>query len=104
MPCEYNYRPDHCMYMNICNVSVDGIKVIHGNRGYFHSNKQPLFRTIYEAVESYQLGQNEYNEFLVPLREALQDPVIVKTNCGKISKDVLLIANKVFQKEFVGPA
>lgn len=100
MPCEYNYRPDHCMYMSICNASVDGIKIMHGNRGYFHSNKQPLFRAAFEAIESYQLGNNPYSDFLMPLHDALQDPIVTESNCGKVSKEVLLLANKIFNNEY----
>lgn len=87
------------MYMNICNASVGGIKILHGNRGYFHSNKQPLFRTTFEAIQSYQIGNNPYNYFLLPLRIALQDPIIAGSNCGKVSNEVLLTANKLFTRD-----
>ncbi|TMW46210.1 hypothetical protein DOY81_008712 [Sarcophaga bullata] len=100
MPCEYNYRPDHCMYMSICNVSMEGIKVMHGNRGYFHSNKQPLFRVTFEAVESFQFNNNPYTDFLVPLQEAMQSPTVTESNCGKVSKELLLLANKIFKNEY----
>lgn len=100
MPCEYNYRPDHCMYMSICNVSADGLKIMHGNRGYFHSNKQPLFRVTFEAVESFQFDNNPYADFLVPLQAALQNPIVTESNCGKVSKELLLYANKIFKNEY----
>lgn len=100
MPCEYNYRPDHCMYMSICNTSHTGIKLIHGNRGYFHSNKQPLFKAIYSAIESYQLGTNAYTNFLLPLRSALTERTVNESTCGKIARDSLLVANQLFGKTF----
>lgn len=100
MPCEYNYRPDHCMYMSICNATTEGIKVMHGNRGYFHSNKQPLFKAVFEAIESFQLGGNPYGDFLVPLQEALQSPIVMKSNCGKVTNEVLQLAKKIFKNEY----
>lgn len=50
LPCEMNYRPDHCMYMSLCP-AINGIKLIHGNRGYFHkAESQPVFSQIYDAI------------------------------------------------------
>jgi len=100
MPCEYNYRPDHCMYMSICNMSQTGVKVIHGNRGYFHSDRQPLFKSIYGAMENYQLGSNANTEFLMPLHAALSIPSIKNSSCGKISNEVLKVANAVITKRY----
>lgn len=53
LPCEFNYRPDHCMYeaMSLCP-SHDGIKLIHGNRGYFHKpESQPIFSQIFNTIQ-----------------------------------------------------
>jgi UDP-xylose:glucoside alpha-1,3-xylosyltransferase len=50
MPCEFNYRPDHCMYTSLCNVE-NGVKVIHGSRGSFHKIDQPVFSTIYDSIQ-----------------------------------------------------
>lgn len=53
LTCDYNYRPDHCMYTSQCGIE-DGVKVLHGNRGYFHKlegGKQGIFREIYNAIE-----------------------------------------------------
>lgn len=94
-PCEYNYRPDHCMYMSVCNAS-NGVQIMHGNRGYFHSDKQPVFSTIYRAMESYQLGKDPYRQFLLPLEEALADDFVVNSNCGKVIHQLLLKTKKIF--------
>lgn len=52
LSCEYNYRPDHCMYISLCKGAVNGIKVIHGNRGYFHKpENQPIFSQIYYSFQ-----------------------------------------------------
>ncbi|XP_030371335.1 glucoside xylosyltransferase 1 isoform X2 [Scaptodrosophila lebanonensis] len=101
IPCEYNYRPDHCMYMSICTSSQKGIKIIHGNRGYFHSDKQPLFRIIYEAIEKYQVGTSPYQNFLLPLQSSLIQQNINDSNCGKISNQAVLIANNLFINEYL---
>ncbi|XP_039968479.1 glucoside xylosyltransferase 1 isoform X1 [Bactrocera tryoni] len=94
LPCQYNYRPDHCMYISVCNVSVEGIKLMHGNRGYFHSNKQPLFKAVYETVESYKIDSNPYLNFVIPLKASLN--VVKETSCGLLTEETILIANKIF--------
>lgn len=92
MPCQYNYRPDHCMYLSVCNAS-DGIRILHGNRGYFHSNKQPIFNIIFKAIESYKLEDNSYENLILPLeKEILINDSILTSNCGKVSKQFLIRA------------
>jgi len=51
--CEWNYRPDHCMYMSNCHAAeLHGVSVLHGCRRAFHIDKWPVFRAIYQAVEN----------------------------------------------------
>lgn len=86
--CRYNYRPDHCMYTSICKPAErDGVAVIHGSRGFFHSEKQPVFRAIYSVFESFEIGGDVYKEFYQPVEAYLE--ALENTNCGKI-KDVFL--------------
>lgn len=50
--CKYNYRADHCMYASVCKqAEKEGIVVVHGSRGIFHSDKHPPFRSVYKAME-----------------------------------------------------
>lgn len=52
LPCEYNYRPDHCLYADDCE--AEAFKILHGNRGYFHkavNQNQPIFSEIYDAFQ-----------------------------------------------------
>lgn len=50
--CRFNYRPDHCMYSSVCkSAEKDGVAVIHGSRGFFHSEKQPIFQAVYKSFE-----------------------------------------------------
>lgn len=96
-PCEWNYRPDHCMYMPVCK-AINGVKILHGNRGYFHADKQPLFSTTFRVIQEYRLGDDLYRNFLINLESALADNIVVQSNCGKVS-DKLLIKSKELFKE-----
>ncbi|XP_037952032.1 glucoside xylosyltransferase 1 [Teleopsis dalmanni] len=88
MPCNYNYRADHCMYMNVCDISKNGVKILHGNRGYFHSAKQP-FRILYSSIQSLQLKNSPYQNFVLPMQEAMVDSHLFESNCGKVLKGLL---------------
>ena len=50
--CEWNYRPDHCMYMSVCkDIEIRGISVLHGCRRVMHNEKQPAFKAVYTAFK-----------------------------------------------------
>ncbi|XP_064422346.1 glucoside xylosyltransferase 2 isoform X2 [Latimeria chalumnae] len=50
-PCQWNYRPDHCMYGSNCKgAEEEGVSILHGNRGVYHDDKQPAFKAVYEAI------------------------------------------------------
>lgn len=50
-PCQWNYRPDHCMYGSNCRgAEKDGVSILHGNRGVYHDDKQPAFKVVYDAI------------------------------------------------------
>ncbi|XP_064347851.1 glucoside xylosyltransferase 1 isoform X6 [Camelus dromedarius] len=52
-PCQWNYRPDHCIYGSNCReAEEEGIFILHGNRGVYHDDKQPAFRAVYEALRN----------------------------------------------------
>lgn len=51
-PCQWNYRPDHCIYGSNCQEAEhEGVFILHGNRGVYHDDKQPAFRAVYEAIQ-----------------------------------------------------
>lgn len=82
-PCEWNFRPDHCMYSSVCNTAEDeGVAIVHGSRGVFHNDKQPAFRALYEAVLEYRFEEDYSEYFLKPLKARLKETV--HTNCGKV--------------------
>ncbi|KAM7095919.1 glucoside xylosyltransferase 2 isoform 2-T2 [Ciconia maguari] len=53
-PCQWNYRPDHCMYGSNCKgAEEEGVSILHGNRGVYHDDKQPTFKALYEVIRDY---------------------------------------------------
>lgn len=101
--CEWNYRPDHCMYSRICHTAdVQGISVLHGNRGVFVNGKQPSFRAVYMAFESYELGSDLEKHLFTPLKLSLKSTA--NTNCGsnamafyrKLQSSVLRLKSHTF--------
>ncbi|XP_071955139.1 glucoside xylosyltransferase 1-like [Antedon mediterranea] len=83
-PCEWNFRPDHCMYTNNCHrINDHGIAVIHGNRGVYHNEKQWPFRMIYESFLNYQLGTTTAMHLIQPLQRKLSEPKSINLYCGK---------------------
>ncbi|XP_044136289.1 glucoside xylosyltransferase 1 isoform X1 [Bufo gargarizans] len=83
-PCQWNYRPDHCIYGSNCNEAEDGIFILHGNRGVYHDNKQPAFRAVYEALRNFSFGDDVIHSLLLPLELELQKTE--HTYCGRIHK------------------
>ena len=50
--CEWNYRPDHCMYGSNCKKAEKiGAQILHGCRRVFHNEKEPAFRSIYKMFK-----------------------------------------------------
>nr|XP_027219522.1 glucoside xylosyltransferase 1-like [Penaeus vannamei] len=71
------------MYMSVCKAAEKhGVFVLHGNRGTFHSDKQPAFRAVYRAWEEYKLGDDLRQNLYYPMQRYLIKTT--NTNCGKI--------------------
>uniref|UniRef100_A0A8C6R6N9 Glucoside xylosyltransferase 1 n=1 Tax=Nannospalax galili TaxID=1026970 RepID=A0A8C6R6N9_NANGA len=84
-PCQWNYRPDHCIYGSNCQgAEEEGVFVLHGNRGVYHDDKQPAFRAVYEALRNCSFEDDNVHSLLKPLELELQRTV--HTYCGKIYK------------------
>ncbi|XP_015262849.1 PREDICTED: glucoside xylosyltransferase 1 isoform X2 [Gekko japonicus] len=84
-PCQWNYRPDHCIYGSNCQqAEKEGIFILHGNRGVYHDDKQPAFRAVYEAIKYYSFGDDLVHSLLLPLELELQKTQ--HTYCGRIYK------------------
>ncbi|XP_041650529.1 glucoside xylosyltransferase 1-like isoform X2 [Cheilinus undulatus] len=83
-PCQWNYRPDHCIYGSNCHqAEQEGVFILHGNRGVYHDDKQPAFRAVYEAIQKYQFGEDMETTLLQPLEESLKSTK--NTYCGRAS-------------------
>ncbi|KAM6926168.1 glucoside xylosyltransferase 1 [Lycodopsis pacificus] len=83
-PCQWNYRPDHCIYGSNCQqADREGVFILHGNRGVYHDDKQPAFRAVYEAIRKYTFGENMETSLLQPLEASLQ--ATTNTYCGRAS-------------------
>ncbi|XP_029553012.1 glucoside xylosyltransferase 1 isoform X1 [Salmo trutta] len=83
-PCQWNYRPDHCIYGSNClEAEQEGVFILHGNRGVYHDDKQPAFRAVYEAIQKYTFGDNLVQSLLLPLEANLQETK--HTYCGRAS-------------------
>uniref|UniRef100_A0A8C6VG27 Glucoside xylosyltransferase 1 n=1 Tax=Naja naja TaxID=35670 RepID=A0A8C6VG27_NAJNA len=84
-PCQWNYRPDHCIYGSNCQeAEKEGIFILHGNRGVYHDDKQPTFRAVYYAIKNYSFEDDLPRALLLPLEEELQKTQ--HTYCGRIYK------------------
>lgn len=85
------------MYMSVCP-APEGIGILHGNRGYFHADKQPAFKTAYRIVEEYTLGTDLYRNFLMQFESALSDDIVHKSNCGKAADKFLIQSKELFKE------
>lgn len=101
-PCQWNYRPDHCIYGSNCQeAEEEGIFILHGNRGVYHDDKQPAFRAIYEALRNCSFEDDNIHSLLKPLELELQKTV--HTYCGKIYKIFIKQLTKSIQDRYDRP-
>ncbi|XP_063071343.1 glucoside xylosyltransferase 2 [Engraulis encrasicolus] len=103
-PCQWNYRPDHCMYGSNCKGAEDeGVSILHGNRGVYHDDKQPAFKVVYDAIHDYPFGENLFQSLFFPLQTKFLDTV--NTLCGRIPQVFLKQVEKtmraVYEKKVV---
>ncbi|KAM5336700.1 glucoside xylosyltransferase 1 isoform 2-T2 [Glossophaga mutica] len=101
-PCQWNYRPDHCIYGSNClEAEEEGIFVLHGNRGVYHDDKQPAFRAVYEALRNCSFEDGHIRSLLKPLELELQKTV--HTYCGKLYKIFIKQLTKSIQARYDRP-
>eukprot|EP00794_Sanderia_malayensis_P015114 gene15114-16670_t len=81
--CEWNYRPDHCMYGNNCEAASErGISIVHGNRRVFHNQKQPEFKVIYDAFNEFNFRTDTIKDLKERIDKNLDD--YEATYCGEV--------------------
>ncbi|XP_078518003.1 glucoside xylosyltransferase 2 [Lissotriton helveticus] len=98
-PCQWNYRPDHCMYGSNCKgAEQDGVSVLHGNRGVYHDDKQPTFKAMYEVIREFPFEDNLYQSMYYPLQSKFLETV--HTLCGRIPQVFLKQIENTMRRAF----
>ncbi|KAM4741104.1 glucoside xylosyltransferase 2 [Anableps anableps] len=98
-PCQWNYRPDHCMYGSNCKeAEEEGVSILHGNRGVYHDDKQPAFKVVYDAIHDFPFEDNMFQSLFYPIQNKFLDTV--NTLCGRIPQVFLKQIEKAMKKVF----
>ncbi|XP_062486329.1 glucoside xylosyltransferase 2 [Pezoporus occidentalis] len=98
-PCQWNYRPDHCMYGSNCKgAEEEGVSILHGNRGVYHDDKQPTFKALYEVIRDFPFEDNLFQSLYYPLQSKFLDTV--HTLCGRIPQVFLKQIEKTMKKVY----
>lgn len=98
-PCQWNYRPDHCMYGSNCKgAEEEGVSILHGNRGVYHDDKQPAFRVVYDAIRDFPFEDNMFQSLFYPIQTKFLDTV--NTLCGRIPQVFLKQIEKTMRKVY----
>lgn len=98
-PCQWNYRPDHCMYGSNCKgAEEEGVSILHGNRGVYHDDKQPAFKVVYDAIRDFPFEENMFQSLFYPIQTKFLDTV--NTLCGRIPQVFLKQIEKTMRKVF----
>lgn len=98
-PCQWNYRPDHCMYGSNCKgAEEEGVSILHGNRGVYHDDKQPAFKVVYDAIREFPFEDNMFQSLFYPIQTKFLDTV--NTLCGRIPQVFLKQIEKTMKKVF----
>ncbi|KAF7656215.1 hypothetical protein LDENG_00044570 [Lucifuga dentata] len=98
-PCQWNYRPDHCMYGSNCKgAEEEGVSILHGNRGVYHDDKQPAFKVVYDAIHEFPFEDNLFQSLFYPIQTKFLDTV--NTLCGRIPQVFLKQIEKTMRKVY----
>ncbi len=96
--CEWNYRPDHCMYGSNCKTAeAMGARVLHGCRRCFHNDKIPAFKAVYQVFEWYNFEESERDGLFKKLKRMYEDEVISSSYCGMARENVFKTVRKSFK-------
>ncbi|KAJ8050731.1 Glucoside xylosyltransferase 2 [Holothuria leucospilota] len=93
IPCEWNYRFDHCDRGNTClRMETEGIALLRGTKGKIHADGP--FRAVHETYRDYQFGCSILEGLVQPLKERFKT-MRLHTSCVKpIRESVLAILTK----------
>ncbi|XP_054640794.1 glucoside xylosyltransferase 2-like isoform X2 [Dunckerocampus dactyliophorus] len=82
LPCQWNYRSDHCSNGNFCQgAEEEGVSILHGNRHVFHSSMKPAFRVVYEAMRDFPIWDKTVQSLFCHMKTKLLRTA--KTKCGR---------------------
>ncbi|KAG9337500.1 hypothetical protein JZ751_028691 [Albula glossodonta] len=99
IPCQWNYRPDHCRYGSNCKgAEEEGVSILHGNNRVFHDKKQTAFTAIYETIHKYPFEDNFVQGLFQPMQTKFLDTV--NTVCGRIPQIFLKQVEKTMRTMF----
>ncbi|KAM4588105.1 glucoside xylosyltransferase 2 [Odontesthes bonariensis] len=97
--CQWNYRPDHCMYGSNCKgAEEEGVSILHGNRGVYHDDKQPAFKVVYDGIRDFPFEDNMFQSLFYPIQTKFLDTV--NTLCGRIPQVFLKQIEKTMKGVF----
>ncbi|XP_033125689.1 glucoside xylosyltransferase 2-like [Anneissia japonica] len=96
-PCEWNFRPNHCIWFKSCfRTNIQGVSIIHGSHKVFHSDKNWPFRIVYEAFLKYKLGLTPETHLVQNLQRKLSKLKSSDLFCGKtLLQPVITTLNSV---------
>lgn len=102
-PCQWNYRPDHCMYGSNCRgAEQEGVSILHGNRGVYHDDKQPTFKALYEVIRDVSAASTAslcvpgwIPASLLPCQPSAAWLCLCKTH--QTQMNVVVLASRVFE-------
>ena len=96
--CEWNYRPDHCMYGSNCKTAeLNGAKVLHGCRRCFHNDKIPAFKAVYQVFDWYNFEKTRRGTLLKKLKKLYEDESISSSYCGKAGDNIFKTLKQSFR-------
>lgn len=80
--CDWNYRPDHCMYMQNCKqAKTHGISVLHGCRQVYHNDKQITFKAVYDALLEHDVEAEAGTSLIRHIKNNLKGTLGSKDRC-----------------------
>ena len=100
-PCEWNFRPDHCMYsLNCKRIIQEGVAVIHGNQEVYRNDKQRPFRIIFEVFRDFQFGTDLNSGLIQPLRQRFKKQDVASMYCTKALQHPLIVTLQKYSNNY----
>ncbi|XP_065649424.1 glucoside xylosyltransferase 2 [Hydra vulgaris] len=69
LSCSWNYRPDHCLYGNVClDAFFNGVSLLHGSRDTFlKQHIQHEFFVVFESFKKFRITQGDFQHDVVEI-------------------------------------